>query len=95
MKYLPIIALAVVASVCGCSSSEKYTGPYADIRETGRASDPWWMNHRAVCPDNMRMVTPSDREIDRKVGWLALTDDRMNWSTTHTYCINDGMDGEK
>jgi hypothetical protein len=52
---------------------------------------PWWMTHRAHCPDTMREVEPSIRESNVKTTTFTSSDDWMNWRIQHTTCIPDGM----
>ena len=50
---------------------------------------PWWETHNPRCPKTMRMVFPSDREVDKAASYGM--DNWMNWRYQHVVCIPDGQ----
>lgn len=59
----------------------------------------WWSTHSVTCPDNMRMVRPSEREVRHGYG-VDITspsydiDSSINWRYQHITCIPDGLRAE-
>lgn len=55
----------------------------------------WSETHHVKCPDNMRMMFPSQREEDRLYGRVAdpnwTVDGSIDWWWQHVKCIPDGQ----
>jgi hypothetical protein len=66
----------------------------AEIKEVV-SIQPWWMNHAPDCPEDMRLVMPSIREVE--AGYKKFddssynNDEGMNWKYRHATCIPDSL----